>query len=658
MGGVAPKPTRGGFGLKKSFIAAATALLLAGCAINAPLNQKLDRKPDDTLDYTFAKWLASRQAAAGHAQALPDTLVVLSFSGGGSRAAAVASGVLELLEDRDLGPNIALISSTSGGSVAGAAYASQGPDGLKKLDKFLAANNTRVLAPRLVPRLFIPGANRGVEFAKYLDAELFTGNPPSYRSLAERWTTSPFLIVNATDMSSGRTFEFTQESFSELCSDLAAFPITRAVAASASFPFLLNPLPLENFWTKVRCDPYRMDDTLARLKHADRQENRYRSPEDLARAQYAWTLETSRKESEEKAPPRQVPDPLGGPPLRDRNIEFIHLLDGGLSDNLAARGVMRVLGAHLPKIQDMGVKYLVLIQVNAKTAGSQDYDHSSAIPGWLDVFKSVAFNPIDVATELSAYSSRLYTVALVDSIKPPDPTRDKISVVTMPIDFTLLKRPDRMRAQAIGTNWKLDMTPENGENDLEFLKRVGRQLLQENDCFAQLISRTPVSCAYADMVVAPPPGAFAQAPSAPPPAPASVRPPLPAPAPAPAPAPPAATKVTYAADAFFDFDKAVLKPEGRATLDNLVAKIQDINLEVVIAVGHTDSVGPDGYNQRLAVRRAEAVKAYLVSKGIERNRVFTEGHGEKQPVADNATPGGRSKNRRVEIEVVGSRQLK
>jgi OOP family OmpA-OmpF porin len=127
-------------------------------------------------------------------------------------------------------------------------------------------------------------------------------------------------------------------------------------------------------------------------------------------------------------------------------------------------------------------------------------------------------------------------------------------------------------------------------------------------------------------------------------------------APAPAAAQPAAaSKVTYAADAFFDFDKSVLKAEGKAKLDDLVAKIKAINLEVIIAVGHTDSVGTDAYNQKLSVRRADAVKAYLVTKGIEKNRVYTEGKGETQPVADNKTTEGRSKNRRVEIEVVGTR---
>jgi OOP family OmpA-OmpF porin len=124
---------------------------------------------------------------------------------------------------------------------------------------------------------------------------------------------------------------------------------------------------------------------------------------------------------------------------------------------------------------------------------------------------------------------------------------------------------------------------------------------------------------------------------------------------APAAAKPAASKVTFAADAFFDFDKSVLKPAGKAKLTDLVAKIKGINLEVIIAVGHTDSVGSDAYNQKLSVRRAEAVKAFLVSKGIEKNRIYTEGKGEKQPVADNKTKEGRAKNRRVEIEVVGTR---
>lgn len=141
-------------------------------------------------------------------------------------------------------------------------------------------------------------------------------------------------------------------------------------------------------------------------------------------------------------------------------------------------------------------------------------------------------------------------------------------------------------------------------------------------------------------------GELAQAAPAPvAPAPEPVAPPAPA---------PTSQKVTFAADAFFDFDKAVLKPEGKAKLDDLTSKLGDLNLEVIIAVGHTDSIGSTAYNQKLSIRRAEAVKAYLVHKGIESNRVYTEGKGKSQPVADNKSAAGRAKNRRVEIEVVGT----
>ena len=119
---------------------------------------------------------------------------------------------------------------------------------------------------------------------------------------------------------------------------------------------------------------------------------------------------------------------------------------------------------------------------------------------------------------------------------------------------------------------------------------------------------------------------------------------------------PVAVKQTYAADAFFDFDRAVIKPEGRAKLNSLVRAINSIELEVVIAVGHTDSVGTDAYNQKLGQRRANAVKAYLVGQGVSANRVYTESRGESQPVADNKTAAGRAKNRRVEVEVVGTQK--
>jgi len=162
-------------------------------------------------------------------------------------------------------------------------------------------------------------------------------------------------------------------------------------------------------------------------------------------------------------------------------------------------------------------------------------------------------------------------------------------------------------------------------------------------------------------------GAIKPPPPPPPPAPPPPPPPAPAPAPrvappppppAPVPAAPVSEKVTFAADAFFDYAKYDLKPEAKAKMDDLVSKTQGVNLEVIIAVGHTDSTGNNELNNKLSVNRAEAVKNYLTSKGIEKNRVYTEGKGDKQPVADNKTNEGRAKNRRVEIEVVGTRARK
>lgn len=150
-----------------------------------------------------------------------------------------------------------------------------------------------------------------------------------------------------------------------------------------------------------------------------------------------------------------------------------------------------------------------------------------------------------------------------------------------------------------------------------------------------------------------------------------------APAPAPTPVPrsaeakpapkPVAEKVTFASDVLFDFDRAVIKPDGQKKLDELQGRMRGVSVEVVIAIGHADRIGGEAYNQRLSVRRADAVKAYLVSKGTEQNRVYTEGKGEKQPVSGDKCKGmgedRRNKklidclqpDRRVEIEVIGTR---
>jgi OmpA-OmpF porin, OOP family len=131
------------------------------------------------------------------------------------------------------------------------------------------------------------------------------------------------------------------------------------------------------------------------------------------------------------------------------------------------------------------------------------------------------------------------------------------------------------------------------------------------------------------------------------------------------PPPPAITsqKITYQADALFDFDKAILKPAGKEKLDDLAGKIEALNLEVVVATGYTDRIGSNAYNDRLSLRRAQAVKAYLVSKGVPADRVYTEGKGKRDPVTTGCNQKNRkaliaclAPDRRVEVEVVGTQK--
>jgi OOP family OmpA-OmpF porin len=141
-----------------------------------------------------------------------------------------------------------------------------------------------------------------------------------------------------------------------------------------------------------------------------------------------------------------------------------------------------------------------------------------------------------------------------------------------------------------------------------------------------------------------------------------------APAPLAAPAPvapaPVIEKVSLQSDVLFEFDKAQLRPEGQKELDQLAERIQDAQVESVLAVGHADRIGPEQYNEKLSAERAEAVKQYLAQKGIEQQRVQAQGAGERQPVTGDQCKGIKGSklisclqpDRRVEIEVRGTRE--
>jgi len=151
-------------------------------------------------------------------------------------------------------------------------------------------------------------------------------------------------------------------------------------------------------------------------------------------------------------------------------------------------------------------------------------------------------------------------------------------------------------------------------------------------------------------------------PTPPPPAAPTPQPPPPPPG-VPPPPPPGVQKITLAAKALFDFDKAVLKPEGKEAIDReVISKLNQITkLELVLVTGHTDRIGTQAYNQRLSERRANAVRDYLVSKGVPRDKIETLGMGKTQPVPGVVCNQKNMKeliaclapNRRVEVEVKG-----
>jgi len=150
----------------------------------------------------------------------------------------------------------------------------------------------------------------------------------------------------------------------------------------------------------------------------------------------------------------------------------------------------------------------------------------------------------------------------------------------------------------------------------------------------------------------------------------------PGPAPVPPPKPQAETakpapqkllpqKINFSADALFDFDKADLRPEGQAMLEDLTRVLQGATYEVILAIGHADRIGSTNYNQKLSVRRAESVKKYLVEKGIAPNRIYAEGKGETQPLTKPAECRMKNRkaliaclqpDRRVDVEVSGTKQ--
>lgn len=367
-----------------------------------------------------------------------DVLVVMMFSGGGTRAAAFGYGVLEILNQQPvyiggkqarLLDRVDLVYGVSGGSVLAAHFGLNGSDTVPQFERrFLNQNLQKVLARQLLaapnwPRLASSQFGRGDLLHEQLDLQLFHG--ATFGDL-HRHRRGPFVVISATDMTLGSRLDFIQEQFDMLCVDLEDLPVARAVAASSSVPLVFAPLTLNNHGGRCHYTPPEP------LKDIDPEATDFRS---LTRRDYLNRV-------------RQYADSSKRP--------YIHLLDGGLTDNLGLQSLLDTTEINSTDTlysgqQPSRIKKVVIISVNAQTLLRQDIDRSADVPGFRPVLDAVINIPIDRNSQetlrrfhdfvnfwnrtKAAHEPDLYFVSINLPDLPASPLRD--AVMGIPTTFFL-----------------------------------------------------------------------------------------------------------------------------------------------------------------------------------------------------------------------------
>jgi len=393
-----------------------------------------------------------------------ETFVILTFSGGGTRAAAFSYGVLEEMRktrlpgtEKTLLDEVDIISAVSGGSFTGAYYALFGQRIFEDYrEKFLYRNIqgelvSSLLNPATLVRLASPHFSRIDLAAEHYDRTIFEGN--TFLTLTNRGT-RPFLIINATNLYTGSRFEFTGDQFDYIGSDILSYPISRAVAASSAFPFLLSPITLLN---QPYPDGYTMP-AADRMALKDYEYNKGRYYRALNSTLYA----------------------------DKENHPYLHLMDGGMADNIGIRAVqdLYVRGSIRQKISSGAIKRLMVIVVNAKTEPQETFDKNESPPGLATV-----------AMKTATVSMDNYSFETVESIKQIFSDRVQAQ---MNIDGCQKKLDEHCKdgytlPQLAGGSMKLyvvDISFDNLADDAEktFLKHLPTSFHLEKDQVDRLIS--------------------------------------------------------------------------------------------------------------------------------------------------------------------------
>lgn len=456
------------------------ALLVAACASFTPGNPPLAKHEPDA-GYRFERLEQGDNS--------DELFVIVTFSGGGTRAAAFAYGVLEALRDTTIewrGRRVALldevdvISSISGGSFPAAYYALRGRQIFDEFaDKFLyrpiQSDLVRLaLSPANWLKFAAPAFGRSDLAAEFYHREVFGG--ATYADVIAR-KRRPFVILNATDMTTGTPFPFTQDQFDLLCSDLAGVPLARAAASSSAFPGGLTPLTFQNYagTCGYRQPPWV---ALAAADHASRV-----NPRRTARAENRLSLAAE------------------GPARRP----YIHLTDGGVADNIGLRGPLEAIVSTnhpwsvLERMNQKRIDKLVVIVVNAATNPATDRDQTAAVPGLIDTLTTAATVPLDnysfdTVELLSKTVNEFNTEArLVEGCNRLSARKGEQCALNLPAPHKVDLYPVQVAFEYIASPeeraWfrNLPTTFELPRETIDKLRAVGRRLLNEDPQFQNLM---------------------------------------------------------------------------------------------------------------------------------------------------------------------------
>ncbi len=460
--------------LGKALRTVALSLTLAGCVQQAAVP---DPPEAAGIGDGYGYHAEDTGRTPGREPALPGRYVVLAFSGGGTRAAAFAHGAL-----RELGatpaPNasgltlleaVDMVSSTSGGSVAAANFALRGPAGYRKLDEpggFLTHNGmTGLIAGVLSPFDIAERAFTSKSRVQLLSAWFRNGvfGDATFDTLKQQGPRHPpLLILNSADMATGEGFPFVQRQLDRLCLDLRTIALADAVSASAAFPIALTPLRLPD---RSPC-PAQSRDQGGRLT------NHYVSESGIGRQGLAAAcrdgfpaLDTRSSAFRERGR-RQLPllnlDDCGQPLTPDdpARIRYVHLLDGGIADNVGLAEPLETLTSAgddfrvVNAIIDHTVREVVVIAVNARSQPSTTIGRDNATPGVISMAGGV------IAASIDGRSSGLFAqLDTLSALLKSTYGAGAPKVTLLPVEFELIQDPKcRARFQAIGTNWSLSAT--------------------------------------------------------------------------------------------------------------------------------------------------------------------------------------------------------